>query len=58
VSISDAALAQGVYTQPLSRLATGNVLCNGLMLGYAQVPEEQVEKYIRVLAKVIGVAKK
>jgi GntR family transcriptional regulator/MocR family aminotransferase len=58
VSISDATLAKGVYTQPLSRLATGNVLCNGLMLGYAQVPEDQMEKYIRVLAKVIGVAKK
>lgn len=58
VSISEAALAQGVYTQPLSRLATGRVLCNGLMLGYAQVPEEQMEKFIRLLAKVIGVTKK
>jgi len=58
VSISDAALAQGVYTQPLSRLATGRVLCNGLMLGYAQVPEEQMEKYIRILAKLMGVTKK
>jgi len=58
VSISEAALAQGVYAQPLSRLATGPILCNGLMLGYAQVPEEQMEKYIRILAKVMGVTKK
>jgi len=58
VSISEAALAQGVYAQPLSRLATGPILCNGLMLGYAQVPEDQMEKYIRILAKVMGVTKK
>jgi GntR family transcriptional regulator/MocR family aminotransferase len=53
VSISESAIAQGVYTQPLSRLATGKVLCNGLMLGYAQVHEQEMEKYIRILAKVI-----
>lgn len=54
VSISKAALAQGVYTQPLSKLATGSILCNGLMLGYAQVPEEEMDKYIKLLANVIG----
>lgn len=53
VSISTAALEQGVYTQPLSKLATGNVLYNGLMLGYAQVQEEQMERYILLLANVI-----
>lgn len=58
VSISRAALAQGVYTQPLSKLATGNVLCNGLMLGYAQVPETQMEENILVLANVINAQKK
>jgi GntR family transcriptional regulator/MocR family aminotransferase len=54
VSISRAALAQGVYTQPLSKLATGSVLCNGLMLGYAQVPEAEMDKYISLLASVIS----
>lgn len=54
VSISSAALAQGVYTQPLSKLATGNVLCNGLMLGYAQVHEAEMEKYIKLLAQVVN----
>ncbi|WP_331353448.1 PLP-dependent aminotransferase family protein [Cellvibrio sp. UBA7671] len=54
VSISRAALAQDVYTQPLSKLATGSVLCNGLMLGYAQVPEAEMDKYISVLANVIS----
>ncbi len=58
VRISDAALAQGIYTQPLSRVATGSVLCNGLMLGYAQVPEGEMEKYIRILANVIAAIKK
>ncbi len=58
VNISGAALAQGVYTQPLSRLATGSILCNGLMLGYAQVHEEQMEKYISLLANVINGHKK
>jgi len=58
VIISTAALAQGVYTQPLSRLATGDVLCNGLMLGYAQVPEAEMEKYILLLARVINAHKK
>ncbi|MGV8837553.1 MocR-like pyridoxine biosynthesis transcription factor PdxR, partial [Cellvibrio sp.] len=54
VSISRAALVQGVYTQPLSKLATGSVLCNGLMLGYAQVPEAEMDNYIQLLANVIG----
>ena len=54
VSVSDAALAQGVYTQPLSRLATGSILCNGLMLGYAQVQADEMEKYIHRLANVIN----
>lgn len=58
VSISAAALAQDVYTQPLSRLATGVVLCNGLMLGYAQVQEEEMEKYISILAEIINIHKK
>lgn len=56
VSVSDAALAQGIYTQPISRLATGSIMCNGLMLGYAQVHEDEMEKYIRVLADVIDSA--
>lgn len=58
VSISKAALAQGVYTQPLSKLSTGSVLCNGLMLGYAQVQEDDMEKYILLLASVINTHKK
>jgi GntR family transcriptional regulator/MocR family aminotransferase len=58
VTISKAALAQGVYTQPLSKLATGSVLCNGLMLGYAQVPEEQMEENVILLAQVIEANKK
>jgi len=57
VSVSNAALAQGVYTQPLSKLATGSVLYNGLMLGYAQVPEDQMEKNILVLSNVINAHK-
>lgn len=57
VSISKAALAQCVYTQPLSKLATGTILCNGLMLGYAQVPEEQMEQFILLLANVINAHK-
>jgi GntR family transcriptional regulator/MocR family aminotransferase len=58
VNISKAALGQGVYTQPLSQLATGNILCNGLMLGYAQVYEADMEKYIVLLANVINAHKK
>jgi GntR family transcriptional regulator/MocR family aminotransferase len=58
VDISAAALAQGVYTQPLSRLATGKVLCNGSMLGYAQVPEHEMEKYVKIIARVIDAANK
>lgn len=53
VSISEATLAQGVYTQPLSKLATGSVLCNGLMLRYAQVPEADMEGNVLLLADVI-----
>lgn len=53
VSTSEAALTRGVYTQPLSRLATGPVLCNGLMLGYAQVQHEHMERYVKILAQVI-----
>lgn len=58
VSVSDAALARGIYTQPLSRLATGSVLCNGLMLGYAQVHEADMEYYILRLANVMSADKK
>ncbi|WP_049629064.1 PLP-dependent aminotransferase family protein [Cellvibrio sp. pealriver] len=53
--ISKAALAQGIYVQPLSKLATGKVLHKGLMLGYAQVREEDMDKYIRILTDVIKV---
>ena len=53
VDISNAALRLGVYTQPLSKLATGKILCNGLMLGYAQVHEAEMEKYIMLLASVV-----
>ncbi len=58
VSISNAVLAQGVYVQPLSKLATGEILCNGLMLGYAQVPEADMEKYIVLLAHAVSDCKK
>lgn len=44
---------QGIYAQPLSKLATGTILRNGLMLGYAQVHAADMEKYIRILAGVI-----
>lgn len=54
VSISNAALARGIYVQPLSKLATGEVLCNGLMLGYAQVAEGDMEKNILLLAQAIS----
>ncbi|HSC66498.1 MAG TPA: PLP-dependent aminotransferase family protein [Cellvibrio sp.] len=58
VDISNAALAQGIYVKPVSKLATGEILCNGLMLGYAQVPEEDMERHIQVLAKIINANKK
>lgn len=51
--ISEAALAKGIYTQPLSQLATGPLLYNGLLLGYAQVEEQDMEKYIKILTEVI-----
>lgn len=58
VDISAAALAQGIYTQPLSRLATGDILCNGLLLGYAQVHEGEMDQHIATLATVINASKK
>jgi len=51
--ISQALLAQGVYAQPLSKLATDKVLRNGLMLGYAQVDAIEMDKYVQILAQVI-----
>ena len=54
VEISRSALALGVYVQPLSKLATGEIFCNGLMLGYAQVPEEDMEKYILLLVQAMN----
>jgi GntR family transcriptional regulator / MocR family aminotransferase len=53
VAISQALLAQGVYAQPLSKLATGAILRNGLMLGYAQVDVIEMDKYVQILAQVI-----
>jgi GntR family transcriptional regulator / MocR family aminotransferase len=54
VVVGNAALKQGIYTQPLSKMAVGTVRNNGLMLGYAQVPEQDMDKYIRILADVIA----
>lgn len=51
--VSDEALAVGIYAQPLSKLATGAVLHNGLMLGYAQINQADMEYYIERLARVI-----
>lgn len=52
-AISDEALTAGIYAQPLSKLATGTVLHNALMLGYAQVNDADMEYYIERLARVI-----
>ncbi len=51
--ISKAAAAKNIAVPALSKLATGPVLRNGLMLGYAQVPEQDMERYILVLAGII-----
>ncbi len=53
VAVSQAAYARGVYAQPLSKLATGPILHNGLMLGYAQVPETEMEQCVATLADII-----
>lgn len=54
IDISTAALEQGIYVKPLSKLATGTQRCNGLMLGYARVPAEQMDELIARLATVIN----
>lgn len=51
--ISSVALEHGIYVQPLSKLATGQVLHKGLMLGYAQVREEEMDKCVGILANII-----
>src|SRR5690606_31611639 len=52
--ISRAVLEHGIYVQPLSKLATGKVLHKGLMLGYAQVREEEMDNCISILANIIN----
>jgi GntR family transcriptional regulator / MocR family aminotransferase len=51
--ISEAALVKGIYVQPLSKLALGTNHYNGLILGYAQIPEGEMDTYIQILAKII-----
>lgn len=54
-AISEAALSQGIYTQPLSKLATGPRLYNGLLLGYAQVDAQAMENRVKCLADVMRI---
>lgn len=58
VDVCNAARKLEIYTQPLSRLATGDILCNGLLLGYAQVHEAEMENYVVLLAKAIAASHK
>lgn len=53
VAISKTAFTRGIYAQPLSKLATGPILHKGLMLGYAQVPEADMEQCALMLAEII-----
>ena len=56
VAVSRAALAAGIVAPALSLHKVGqrqNEWC-GLMLGYAQVPSEQMETQVRKLARVVA----
>ena len=57
VAISAQALVQGLVVNPLSRHDThGESGWKGLMLGYAQVPADEMEDLVRQLAAVIHLA--
>lgn len=57
VAISQRLLEQGMVAEALSAKATqGTLALQGLMLGYAQVPAEQMEPLVRRLAAVLPVA--
>jgi GntR family transcriptional regulator/MocR family aminotransferase len=54
VEIVRRARAQGMFVNALSAHAVpGGAPCNGLLLGYAQVPAERMDELVRRLAGVI-----
>jgi GntR family transcriptional regulator/MocR family aminotransferase len=54
VEIVRRARAQGIFVNALSAHAVpGGPPCNGLLLGYAQVPVERMEALVARLASVI-----
>jgi GntR family transcriptional regulator/MocR family aminotransferase len=55
VAVSKQALQKGLVAHPLSAHAVGGngPVWNGLMLGYAQVPVEQMEAAVKKLAAVV-----
>jgi GntR family transcriptional regulator/MocR family aminotransferase len=56
VEIARQARAQGIFVNALSAHALpGGAPCNGLLLGYAQVPAERMDELVRRLAGVVDV---
>ena len=55
VLISTQALQKGIVAHPLSAYAVGNhgPVWNGLMLGYAQMPAEQMDAAVKKLAAIV-----
>jgi GntR family transcriptional regulator/MocR family aminotransferase len=53
VAISSACAKQQIAVTPLSQLAIGTPLHNGLMLGYAQVPAQDMTRHVAVLARML-----
>jgi GntR family transcriptional regulator/MocR family aminotransferase len=56
VDINLRAREEGIVVNALSAHAIGEVKWNGLMLGYAQVPAEQIEGLVKRLAAIIHLA--
>ena len=55
LAVSAQALQKGIVAHPLSSHAVGGdgPVWNGLMLGYAQVPAEQMDAAVKKLAVII-----
>ena len=54
VQAAAAALDKGLSPRPLSAYGTGGLPRNGLVMGYANTPAEQMDARVRQLAKAIN----
>jgi GntR family transcriptional regulator/MocR family aminotransferase len=53
VAVAQAAAAQGVHVRPLSRYYAGSPCSQGLLLGFAGVPESAMLQPFEILVRCI-----